>query len=52
MASKVRNKEEDVILPLSINMEIDLQNGCNRWSYLSVIPINRNWLRQFFKGCI
>jgi len=48
MASKVRNKEGDVILPLSVNTEIDPQDSYNKWSYPSVIPINRNWLRQFF----
>jgi len=38
MASKVYNKEGDIILPLSINTEVDPQDGYNRWSYLSIIP--------------
>jgi hypothetical protein len=52
VASKVRNKEGDIILPLSVNTEVDPQDSRNRWSYLSVIPTNRNWFRQFFKGRI
>jgi len=43
MASKVRNKEGDIILPLFINMEVDPQDSYNRWSYPSIIPTNRNW---------
>jgi len=42
LASKVRNKEGDIILPLSINAEVDLQDSYNRWPYLSVITVNRD----------
>jgi len=30
MASKVRNKEGDIILPLSVNVEVDPQDSYNR----------------------
>jgi hypothetical protein len=46
MVSKVCNKEGDIILPLPINIEVYLQNAYNRLPYLSIIPINKNWLRQ------
>jgi len=52
VAPEVRNKKGDVILPLSVNAEVNPQDSCNRWPYLSVVPANRNWFGQFFKGCI
>jgi len=42
MASKVYNKEGDVILPLSVNAEVDPQDSYNRWPYPSVITANRD----------
>ena len=42
MVFKVHNKEGDVVLPMSINMEIDLQNACDKLPYLFVISINKN----------
>ena len=50
MASKVCNKEGDIILPLSVNLEVDLQNTCDRLPHQSIIPMNRNRLRQFSKN--
>jgi len=52
VAPKVRNKKGDVILPLSVDAEVNLQDSYNRWPYSSVIPANRNWFGQFFKGYI
>ena len=52
MVSKVHNKEGDVVLSISIDAEVDLQDIHNRLPYLSIIPMNWNWLRQFFQRCI
>jgi hypothetical protein len=38
MASKVCNKEEDIILFLFINTKVYLQDSYNKLSYPSVIP--------------
>ena len=40
MVSKVYNKEGDIILPTSVNTEVDSQDICDRVPCLSVIPID------------
>jgi len=50
VASQVRNKEGDVVLPLSVNTKVNPQDGCNRWPIRLLYPRIEIGLGSSLKG--